>query len=87
MKIITSEEDTFIYDRLIVLLNDIKLVRGGTELAYSLRNHPKIRNYLREKQVIFLSNIEKAYFNDDGSLNQLAIENYHAHKNRSLLNN
>lgn len=87
MKIITSEEDTFIYDRLIVLLNDIKLVRGGTELAYSLRNHPKIRNYLREKQVIFLSNIEKVYFNDDGSLNQLAIENYHAHKNRSLLNN
>lgn len=83
MKIITSDEDTFLYDRLITLFQEIKLVRGGTDFAYTLRNHPKLRNYCRDKQIDFLTSLEERYFNSDGSLNSLAIQSHHV-KNRSL---
>ena len=49
-KISVSKKDDFLYERIIVLLQQVKLVRGGTDLAYTLRNHRKIRDYCREKQ-------------------------------------
>lgn len=70
----TSLKDDFLYERIIILLKQVKLVRGGTELAYTLRNHPKIRNYCREKQVQEIKDIEDFYFNSDGTLDHEAIE-------------
>lgn len=69
MKILVSNQDDFLYERIITLLQQVKLVRGGTELAYTLRNHPKIRNYCRSKQQSELKYIDDNYFNSDGSLN------------------
>lgn len=74
MKILTSQNDDFLYQRIINLLQQIKLVRGGTDLAYTLRNHPKIRNYCREKQVQEIKDIEDKYFFSDGCLNTEIIE-------------
>lgn len=75
MKILTSPNDDFLYDRILKLLKEIKLVRGGTDLAYTLRNHKVIRDYLKEKQVKQIEHIENTYF-VDGSLNTLAIDNF-----------
>ena len=49
MKVITSPADDFLYERIILILEQVKLVRGGTELAYTLRNHKFIRDYCKEK--------------------------------------
>ena len=68
MKISTSSKDDFLYERIIILLQQVKLVRGGTELAYTLRNHKKIRDYCKEKQSTELKYIEDHYFNVDGTL-------------------
>lgn len=77
MKIITSQTDDFLYDYIINLLQEIKLVRGGTELAYTLRNHKFIRDYCKEKQSVRLKHIDDFYFTSEGDLNKNHIENYH----------
>lgn len=75
MKILTSNDDDFLYEKLLTLLNQIKLVQGGTALASSLRRHNKIKSYLIEKQIAKIKHIEEKYFTDDG-LNNLAIQTY-----------
>lgn len=80
-KVSTSSRDDFIYDNILKLLSEIKLVRGGTDLAYTLRNHSKIRNYCKEKQSRLLNDLEDLYFNDDGSLNEFSINDYYVNKN------
>lgn len=83
MKILTSEEDDFLYNKLLDLLKEVKLVRGGTELAYTLRNHRVIRDYLKEKQTEKLKYYEDTFFTEDG-LDQLAIESYLQSPNHSV---
>lgn len=75
MKILTSSEDDFLYERLLDLLQQIKLVQGGNALASSLRRHNKIKLYMMEKQIQKIKHIEETYFCKDG-LDQIAIENY-----------
>lgn len=84
MKISISSKDDFLYERIIVLLQQVKLVRGGTELAYTLRNHKKIRDYCKEKQSHELKYIEDHYFNVDGTLIGANIDSFY--QNRSLQN-
>lgn len=79
MKITTSNEDDFIYNYLLELLDQIKLVQGGSSIPPTLRRHKSIREYLIEKQKVKLGHIEETYFTD-GELNGLAIENYHHKK-------
>ena len=74
MKVLTSNKDDFLYERIIRLLEQVKLVRGGTDLAYTLRNHKKIRDYCREKQSMEINRIETDYFNPDGSLDNDVID-------------
>lgn len=83
-KIETSPEDEFLYIQLTRLLEQIKLTRGGTELAYTLRNHKDIRLYLISKQIEKIRHIEETYFNDDGTLNYNAIHDHYLSKSRSL---
>ena len=75
MKILTSNDDNFLYDRLIVLLQQIKLVQGGSALPPTLRRHKAIKSYLMEKQKSKLNYIEENYF-PDGELDQTAVESY-----------
>lgn len=84
MIILTSPDDDFLYERLLELLQQMKLVQGGTALASSLRRHNKIKLYMMEKQMEKIKYIEETYFCKDG-LDQTAIEAYH-HK-KSLQNN
>lgn len=84
MKIITSNDDDFLYERLLELLQQMKLVQGGTSLAASLRRHNKIKMYMMEKQIQKIKHIEETYFCKDG-LDQTAIEAY-LHR-KSLQNN
>ena len=84
MKILTSPDDDFLYERLLELLQQMKLVQGGTALASSLRRHNKIKLYMIEKQIQKIKHIEETYFCKDG-LDQASIEAYH-HK-KSLQNN
>lgn len=92
MKILKSKEidvspdDDFLYVQLQRLLEQIKLTQGGTELAYTLRNHQKLKNYAIAKQIEKIKYIEEKYFNENGSLNQTAIHNFHI-KNSALQNN
>lgn len=79
MKIITSNEDDFLYERLLELLQQMKLVQGGTALASSLRRHNKIKMYMMEKQIQKIKYIEEKYFDKNG-LDQFAIEAYHHQK-------
>lgn len=81
-----SPEDDFLYVQLQRLFEQIKLTQGGTELAYTLRNHQKLKNYAIAKQIEQIKYIEEKYFTDDGSLNQDAIHNFHI-KNYALQNN
>lgn len=74
MTILTSNEDDFLYERIIHVLEQVKLVRGGTELAYTLRNHPKIRDYCRAKQKKELDIIDSTFFNADGSLKKESLQ-------------
>lgn len=77
MKILTSEEDNFIYDWLLDLLKQVKLVQGGTSLASTLRRHQSIKNYMIQKQKEKLDYIEHTFFTSDGNLDLLSIEDYH----------
>ena len=74
IKVLISNKDDFLYERIINLLQQVKLVRGGTDLAYTLRNHKKIRDYCVAKQKREFELIEEDYFNSDGSLDTDAIE-------------
>lgn len=77
MKILTNSRDDFIYERILKLLYEVKLVRGGTDLAYTLRNHKRIRDYCKAKQSSALLSIEDEFFNPDGSLNSSSIDNFY----------
>ena len=87
MKILTSSEDDFLYDQLLRLLEQIKLVQSGTALSSTLRRHNKIKLYMIKKQIEKIKYIEEKYFDDKG-LNQFAIEEYHHKKSlQNQLNN
>lgn len=80
MKIVTSSKDDSLYNYLIELLQQIKLVRGGTDLAYTLRNRKFIRDYLREKQVARLNYVEETFFNPDGSLDSDCLDSFNTQR-------
>lgn len=84
MAIMTSTSDNFLYDRIMVLLQQVKLVQGGNALASTLRRHRKIRDYCVEKQRERVQHIEEDYFLSDGSLNKISIDEFH--QNTSLQN-
>lgn len=84
MKILTSPDDDFLYEKLLILLNQIKLTQGATALNSTLRRHQKIKLYMLEKQIQQIKYIEEKYFDKDG-VNQLAVEEY-LHR-KSLQNN
>lgn len=79
MKILTSTEDDFLYEQLLRLLEQIKLVQSGTALSSTLRRHSKIKLYMIEKQIQKINHFEEQYFDDNG-LNQLAIQSYNQKK-------
>lgn len=64
----TSDSDNPLYNRIIKLLQEIRLVQGGNGLDATLRRHRKILNYCMAKQFDFLRDIEDSYFYDDGSV-------------------
>ena len=72
-KISTSSADNFLYDRLIDLFNEIKLIQSGSAVPATLRRHKIIKDYLIEKQKHILQYVEDTYF-VGGDLNHLAIE-------------
>lgn len=74
MKISTSKDDDFLYEYLLELLQQIKLVQGGTSLSATLRRHNKLKIYMIEKQIERIKAIEDRYFLRNGSLNQVAID-------------
>lgn len=55
-----SENPYILYDKAISLLNEIRLVQGVTALNSTLRRHPRFRNFLIDKQVIKLDNLEES---------------------------
>ena len=85
MKVLTSNKDDFLYERIINLLQQVKLVRGGTDLAYTLRNHKKIRDYCVAKQKREFELLEEDFFHPDGSLDIDVIEG--EFEKKSLQNN
>lgn len=82
MTILTSKDDDFLYSWLLDLMEQVKLVQGGTALASTLRRHSTIRKYMIQKQIDKLDYIESLYF-ENGDLNQDQVKNFH---NRSLQN-
>lgn len=83
MKILTSNDDDFLYSQLLRLLEQIKLCQGGTALDSTLRRHNKLKIYLISKQIDRIRSIEERYFNPDGTLISSAID---ADKKKTLLN-
>ena len=82
MKVLTtSKDDDFLYSRLLDLLQQIKLVQGGTALDSTLRRHNKIKIYMIQKQIEKIKYVETTYFNEDGSLN---YENIKSLQNRPI---
>lgn len=59
MRINTSLTKDEIYLDIIEFLKEIKIVRGGQEVYYTLRNHPKIRSFLEIYQKEKVVDIEK----------------------------
>lgn len=74
MKIKVSQADNYLYEYLLTLCQEIKLVQGGTALSSTLRRHNKLKLYLIEKQIEKIKHIEERYFNQDGTLRDLAIQ-------------
>lgn len=72
-----TKDDDFLYSHLLNLLNEIRLVQGGTALDATLRRHNQMRLYLMSKQIEKIRLIEEKYFNQDGTLNQDSIKNFH----------
>ena len=85
--LVTSSDDDFLYVQLMRLLEQIKITQGGTELAYTLRNHKKLKNYAIAKQIQRIKLIEEKYFNEDGSLKEDVIQFYVNSQNKPLQNN
>lgn len=83
-KIETSASDDCLYLFLIQLLDQIKIVQGGTNLAYTLRNHPHIRDYLISKQIAKINSFDSVYFHPDGTLDSEAVSALN--KNTDLFN-
>lgn len=79
MKILTSKSDDFLYSKLLDLLEQIKLVQGGTALSSTLRRHSDIKIYLIEKQIEKIRHIEEKYFLNH-ELNHDAIEEFYSTK-------
>lgn len=75
-KLETCSRDNFLYEELGRLLHEIKLAQGGTALDATLKRHNMIRIYLISKQIDKIRDIEQTYFNDDGTLNNEAINMY-----------
>lgn len=73
MKIITSNDDDFLYQQLLRLLYQIKLVQGTTSLQSTLRRHTSLKIYLIQKQIDRIKEIEEKYFTSDG-LNYTVIQ-------------
>lgn len=48
--------------QILQLLQDIKLVQGGSAVGATLRRHPQVKKYLIEKQVDRLKAIEQDNF-------------------------
>lgn len=59
-------DDDPIYESLLTLLKQIKLVQGGTALSSTLRRHNKLKLYLIEKQIARIKHIEETYFDEEG---------------------
>lgn len=84
MKILNSKEinvykeDDFLYSQLQRLFNEIKITQGGSSLDATLRRHQKLRNYAIAKQISYIKSIEERYFNEDGSVNLLAINSHNS---------
>lgn len=74
MKIKVTEEDNYLYEYLLALCQEIKLVQGGTALSSTLRRHNKLKIYMIQKQIEKIKHIEERYFNQDGTLRDLAIQ-------------
>lgn len=73
MKILISTDDDLLYKDLIEFLYEIKIAQGGTALESTLYRHKILRNYLKEKQRQKIDELERIYFNSDGSLNHEAV--------------
>ena len=82
MKVLKSKDievrkiDDFLYEQIITILQQVRLVRGGNDLAYTLRNHPIIKNYCEAKQRYMIQYIEETYFHPDGTVDFDVVENY-----------
>ncbi|MBQ6414191.1 hypothetical protein IJI28_01020 [Candidatus Saccharibacteria bacterium] len=89
----TSSKDDFLYQELMELLWDHKLLRGGAALNQTLKDHNVLTLYLISKQIDKIRNIEESYFNDDGSLKSDIIDKtfverqHHLASLHSLFNN
>lgn len=79
MKILTSNDDDFLYQKLLDLLQQIKLVQGGTALSSTLRRHNTIKCYMIEKQIQKIKSIEERFFVDN-DLDHTAVEQYLAQR-------
>lgn len=83
MTILTSNEDNFLYDQLLRLLYQIKIVQGVPAVTATLRRHSSIKQYLIQKQVDKLKFIEDRYF-IEGDLDHSTIhvdsQKYSLHK-------
>ena len=77
------DDDDFLYVQLQRLFNEIKLTQGGTSLDATLRRHQLLRNYAIAKQIDRIKRIETKYFNEDGSVNRLAVQAYHNRVNNA----
>ena len=72
-----NKDDDFLYLRFINILQNVRLVQGGSALDATLHRHPRILNYCKAKQLSQIRDLESEYFCDDGRLNGFAIQNYH----------
>lgn len=59
---LTSYQRDILEYHLLQLLQDIKLVQGGSAVGATLRRHPQIKKYLIQKQIDRLSSIEDDHF-------------------------
>ena len=57
MTSVTSLSDG-VYDKLIRLLQEVKLVHGPLAVSSTLKNHPKIKEFLLKKQKGYMMELE-----------------------------
>lgn len=80
----TSPSDDFVYQKFIHILQNIRLVQGGSALDATLHRHPRVLNYCKAKQLAQLNEVESSYFYDDGTLNSSALDEFRQNKIDSL---